>query len=323
MFPQEFNSLVPANSLLTFAIIAVLMGSGAVLWGGYLIGCELDRMKTLFASLGGFIVTYVLTLVLAPFSRDLFLNMKDPYLVGLMLVAIVTALCVLSLALGLRFLAEVEPKLALGLAMFATGAVIALAFVLFTINVMGNPLSGVATPYLLGGAFAYGILCYAGYYVGKQAYSGMGAVKSGWGGGGNTPTSMATIPSMDANPYTPPARPTESNKATLLASAKLQTAVRCWVFVSKGRGKEQRFDLIPGDNKVGRSSSCNVRIMDDPEVSREHCVIRGDGRNYELLDLASINRTFLNDEIVNAPRQLFDGDVIRVGETLLTFVKVK
>jgi FHA domain/Domain of unknown function (DUF4234) len=56
-------------------------------------------------------------------------------------------------------------------------------------------------------------------------------------------------------------------------------------------------------------------VVEDPEVSRQHALMRwGDGR-LELSDLRSANGTFLNRERISGPRELHDGDVVRIGQT--------
>jgi len=70
---------------------------------------------------------------------------------------------------------------------------------------------------------------------------------------------------------------------------------------------------------IGRSSSSNV-FVDDPDASRHHAEIRQRGNNYILSDLGSVNGTWLNNRRVTVPRDLEDGDQIRIGNCAIRFI---
>ena len=71
---------------------------------------------------------------------------------------------------------------------------------------------------------------------------------------------------------------------------------------------------------VGRSSGCDI-VLNDPLVSREHCVIESDGEgNHYLEDLGSKNATVLNRKNLTRRSQLFYGDRIVLGNTVLRFL---
>jgi len=74
---------------------------------------------------------------------------------------------------------------------------------------------------------------------------------------------------------------------------------------------------------IGRSPEAEIRLL-DPQVSRAHALllrsVDQDGDMvYEVQDLGSANRTFVNGRAVGRGR-LADGDKIRVGDTFLKFV---
>jgi pSer/pThr/pTyr-binding forkhead associated (FHA) protein len=70
---------------------------------------------------------------------------------------------------------------------------------------------------------------------------------------------------------------------------------------------------------IGRGEQCDLHL-DDPLVSREHCAITVDGEcNFFLEDLDSKNRTYLNKKPVKKKRQMFYGDRLIVGSTILRF----
>jgi pSer/pThr/pTyr-binding forkhead associated (FHA) protein len=97
--------------------------------------------------------------------------------------------------------------------------------------------------------------------------------------------------------------------------------------------QEWRFDKPQQSCVVGRSSTCEVRLPSDLEheaVSRRHCVLDLEPPAAWVRDLGSLNGTFLNGVCIGArepgeePRRgrqyrLYNGDVLRVGNTLLRF----
>src|SRR5215471_18460293 len=71
---------------------------------------------------------------------------------------------------------------------------------------------------------------------------------------------------------------------------------------------------------IGRSSD-NQLVLKDIQVSAHHAIIRFEGQMYIVVDIGSTNGTFVNNQRIdrNTPRSLTVGDVIRVGQTILTF----
>lgn len=72
--------------------------------------------------------------------------------------------------------------------------------------------------------------------------------------------------------------------------------------------------------EIGRGTTCSVHLA-DPETSRRHCRVGADAEGTWLEDLSSANGTWLNDRRVSGRVPLCDGDVIRVGRTLLVFAR--
>jgi pSer/pThr/pTyr-binding forkhead associated (FHA) protein len=69
---------------------------------------------------------------------------------------------------------------------------------------------------------------------------------------------------------------------------------------------------------IGRESSTEGRLGDDPELSRRHArVRRGADGAFELEDVGSTNGTFLNGRRLDGPHPLSTGDTIGVGETII------
>ena len=70
--------------------------------------------------------------------------------------------------------------------------------------------------------------------------------------------------------------------------------------------------------RMGRAVENEIVIL-DKRSSREHAVIRREGRKIILEDQGSTNGTYLNDERLLNPVQLRDGDQVRVGDVAFTF----
>ncbi len=71
---------------------------------------------------------------------------------------------------------------------------------------------------------------------------------------------------------------------------------------------------------IGRGEGCDVRLLRDPEVSRLHAQLERLGDTWVVVDDGlSRNGTFVNGERVGGRDRLANGDVLRCGESLLTF----
>ena len=80
----------------------------------------------------------------------------------------------------------------------------------------------------------------------------------------------------------------------------------------------QTFVLSRERSLIGRGGSCDVMI-EDPLISREHCLIEFDG-GYYLQDLGSKNGTVLNRKPLSRRTALYYGDRIVLGDTILRFL---
>ncbi len=71
---------------------------------------------------------------------------------------------------------------------------------------------------------------------------------------------------------------------------------------------------------VGRSIASDLRIFEDPGVSRDHCIIKSVEGRLEVTDLDSRNSTRVNGKTISCSTELFHTDVITVGESKLTIL---
>jgi DNA-binding winged helix-turn-helix (wHTH) protein len=88
---------------------------------------------------------------------------------------------------------------------------------------------------------------------------------------------------------------------------------RCWLALG-----DRTLPLEDGENIVGRDPRCTV-WLDESGVSRRHARIVVIGSSATVEDLGSKNGTFVRNRKVGEPRQLVDGDVIRLGSTAVRF----
>jgi hypothetical protein len=68
---------------------------------------------------------------------------------------------------------------------------------------------------------------------------------------------------------------------------------------------------------IGREG-CDILLLHDDQVSRQHAKVERQGDALMLLDLDSTNGTFVNGVRLRAPHTLQPGDVIQVGNATLT-----
>jgi FHA domain-containing protein len=109
--------------------------------------------------------------------------------------------------------------------------------------------------------------------------------------------------------------------ATVVVAGPSSKRIVGWVVVERGPQREIDFRLYEGQNRVGRDSGSNIVLLDSL-VGSAHAVINYDGSRFEIIDLASKNGTFVNDNPKSVIREeLNNGDIIRVGDTFLKFIR--
>lgn len=80
----------------------------------------------------------------------------------------------------------------------------------------------------------------------------------------------------------------------------------------------KRYGLNSESIILGRSSDADVEV-DDTGVSRKHLEIRSEHGKVWAVDLGSTNGSYVNGQKVDGRAELFDGSVISMGRTRITF----
>ena len=80
----------------------------------------------------------------------------------------------------------------------------------------------------------------------------------------------------------------------------------------------QAFSLDQDLLTIGRKSGNTIVLADDLKVSRHHTTISRHGNEYIIEDVGSANGTYVNNQRLEAPQVLKDGDVIQLGDTVFT-----
>jgi len=90
------------------------------------------------------------------------------------------------------------------------------------------------------------------------------------------------------------------------------------ISVTAADGSRERFPLLKGRITIGRSRDSDI-FLPDQWLSRQHAEIRQKPDGYYVNDLGSKNGTLLNGGRIHEERRLRAGDIITLGEHVLTF----
>ena len=72
------------------------------------------------------------------------------------------------------------------------------------------------------------------------------------------------------------------------------------------------YKLTAGRQRIGRDPRCEI-VINDPAISSEHAVILYRDGQVIIEDKLSANGTFVNDEMIEDKKKLYDNDIIRLG----------
>lgn len=95
-----------------------------------------------------------------------------------------------------------------------------------------------------------------------------------------------------------------------------------WLVCMNGSEKGKDYRLHTGKNFIGRSTSMDVVLIDDKTISRDrHCSVIYDPKgNAYYISAEAGNLSYLNDELIQDSKQIYEGDTITIGKTNLMFI---
>lgn len=88
--------------------------------------------------------------------------------------------------------------------------------------------------------------------------------------------------------------------------------------VKRGPNAGSRFLLDQPTTSAGRHPDSDI-FLDDVTVSRRHAEFRSDGGEFQVVDVGSLNGTYVNREPVDAAT-LANGDEVQIGKFRLVFL---
>ncbi|MEJ4112556.1 oxoglutarate dehydrogenase inhibitor Odhl [Corynebacterium kroppenstedtii] len=88
--------------------------------------------------------------------------------------------------------------------------------------------------------------------------------------------------------------------------------------VKRGPNAGSRFLLDQPTTTAGRHPDSDI-FLDDVTVSRRHAEFRKNGNQFEVVDVGSLNGTYVNREPKNSS-ELSNGDEIQIGKFRLVFL---
>ncbi len=88
--------------------------------------------------------------------------------------------------------------------------------------------------------------------------------------------------------------------------------------VKRGPNAGSRFLLDQPTTSAGRHPDSDI-FLDDVTVSRRHAEFRQDDDNFQVVDVGSLNGTYVNREPVDSS-ELQNGDEVQIGKFRLVFL---
>ena len=98
----------------------------------------------------------------------------------------------------------------------------------------------------------------------------------------------------------------------------LEGSARPCLIRYSGNAAGQRFDLDNGDVVLGRGDEADLKV-EGHGISRRHAALQVGPQGVVLHDLGSANCSYVNDQQVNEPVLLRDGDLVRLANVVFRF----
>lgn len=109
-----------------------------------------------------------------------------------------------------------------------------------------------------------------------------------------------------------------SNTDSTVSGVEGLPAGSALLVVKRGPNAGSRFLLDQAVTTAGRHPESDI-FLDDVTVSRRHAEFRKNGDSYEVVDVGSLNGTYVNREPKNSA-VLANGDEVQVGKFRLVFL---
>jgi hypothetical protein len=107
--------------------------------------------------------------------------------------------------------------------------------------------------------------------------------------------------------------------ASDLATEPVPPSGTAVLFVRYGPGRGSRYWLSDEVSAAGRNPDCAI-FLDDETVSRQHAEFRRKNGDFTVVDLGSLNGTYVNREQINAEVTLKAGDEVQIGKHRFVFL---
>mgnify|MGYP000268184286 CR=1 FL=1 len=88
--------------------------------------------------------------------------------------------------------------------------------------------------------------------------------------------------------------------------------------VKRGPNAGARFLLDQATTTAGRHPEADI-FLDDVTVSRRHAEFRAKDGQFEVVDVGSLNGTYVNRTLVDGTAALRDGDEVQIGKFRMIF----
>ena len=92
--------------------------------------------------------------------------------------------------------------------------------------------------------------------------------------------------------------------------------------VRKGNNFGSKIQLQKNINTTIGKADNNMVIISENNVSSTHAIIKSDEKGHFIQDLKSSTGTYVNENLIQEPKLLQNGDVIRIGDTEFIFCKI-
>ena len=112
--------------------------------------------------------------------------------------------------------------------------------------------------------------------------------------------------------------PAATGSETAASGAEGLPSGSALLVVKRGPNAGSRFLLDQATTSAGRHPDSDI-FLDDVTVSRRHAEFRLDGNEFQVVDVGSLNGTYVNREPVDSAT-LTNGDEVQIGKFRLVFL---